>query len=206
MRFDFTKKGVSCCLNLVMAKAIIEALIFASSEPITSKIISEIVAIDEHTVKQIISDLMEDYRRSKKGIQITEVANGYQYCTHPDCAPYLERLQKVPRNVGLSQAAIETLAIIAYKQPITKAEIESLRGVSVESPLGTLVEKNLIEESGRKDAPGRPILYRTTSKFLRYFGLNDLEDLPRVPEWTGTGEISLESESMEAEENERVDS
>lgn len=189
-----------------MAKATIEALIFASSEPISSKAISEIIAIDEHTVKQIISDLIDEYHRSKKGIQIVEVANGYQYCTHPDCAPYLEKLQKVPRNVGLSQAAIETLAIIAYKQPITKAEIESLRGVSVESPLSTLLEKNLIEESGRKDAPGRPILYRTTPKFLRYFGLNNLSDLPRIPEWTGTGEINLESQSMEAEVNERVDS
>jgi segregation and condensation protein B len=189
-----------------MAKATVEALIFASSEPVTSKLIAEVIAIDEHTVKQIIADLMEEYRRCKKGIQIVEVVGGYQYCTHPECAPYLEKLQKVPRNVGLSQAAIETLAIIAYKQPITKAEIESLRGVSVESPLGTLVEKNLIEESGRKDAPGRPILYRTTYKFLQYFGLNNLTDLPRIPEWTGTGEMSLESQSMEAETDERVDS
>ena len=180
-----------------MAKATIEALIFASSEPISSKLISEIIGIDEHTVKQLISDLMEDYRRTKKGIQIIEVGNGYQYCTHPECAPYLEKLQKVPRNVGLSQAAIETLAIIAYKQPITKAEVESLRGVSIESPLATLNDKGLIEEAGRKDAPGRPILYRTSSKFLRYFGLNSLNELPRIPEWTQTGEIVLQSEPME---------
>lgn len=178
-----------------MAKATIEALIFASSEPISSKIIAEIIDIDEHTVKQLISDLSDEYRRTKKGIQLVEVGNGYQYCTHPECAVYLEKLQKIPRNVGLSQAAIETLAIIAYKQPITKAEIESLRGVSVESPLNTLFDKGLIEESGRKDGPGRPILYRTSKKFLRYFGLNTLADLPRIPEWTGTGEILLTSES-----------
>jgi len=192
---------VSFDLNLILAKATIEALIFASSEPITSKTIAEIIAIDEHTVRQIIADLIEDYRKSKRGIQIIEAGNGYQYGTHPECAVYIEKLQKIPRNVGLSQAAIETLAIIAYKQPITKAEIESLRGVSVESPLGTLLEKNLIEEAGRKDAPGRPILYRTSKKFLRYFGLNSLEDLPRIPEWTGNGEIVLESQEMEAEAN-----
>lgn len=188
-------------MNLILAKATIEALIFASSEPITSKTVAEIIGIDEHTVKQIISDLIEDYRRSKRGIQIIEAGNGYQFATHPECAVYIEKLQKIPRNVGLSQAAVETLAIIAYKQPITKAEIESLRGVSVESPLGTLLEKNLIEEAGRKDAPGRPILYRTTTKFLRYFGLNSLEDLPRIPEWTGNDEIVLESQEMEAEAN-----
>ncbi len=192
---------MSSDLNLILAKATIEALIFASSEPITSKTVAEIIGIDEHTVKQIISDLIEDYRRSKRGIQIIEAGNGYQFATHPECAVYIEKLQKIPRNVGLSQAAVETLAIIAYKQPITKAEIESLRGVSVESPLGTLLEKNLIEEAGRKDAPGRPILYRTTTKFLRYFGLNSLEDLPRIPEWTGNDEIVLESQEMEAEAN-----
>lgn len=170
-------------MNLVLAKAAIEALIFAASEPLGSKTIAEIIVIDEHTVKQLVGDLIEDYHQSKKGIQIEEVGNGYRFCTHPECASYVEKLQKVPRNVGLSQAAIETLAIIAYKQPVTKAEIESLRGVSVESPLNTLVEKNLIEEAGRKEAPGRPILYRTSRKFLHYFGLNTLEELPQIAEW-----------------------
>ena len=178
-------------MNLVMAKAIIEALIFASSEPVTSKTIAEITGINEHTIKQMLGDLVDDYHHSKRGIQLTEVANGYQFCTHPECAPYIEKLQKAPRNVGLSQAAIETLAIVAYKQPLTKAEIEALRGVSVESSLTTLVDKNLIEEAGRKDAPGRPILYRTSKQFLKYFGLNSLEELPKIPEWVIPGEINL---------------
>jgi len=189
-------------MNLLMARAIIESLIFASSEPITSKTIAEIVGIGEHTVKQIISDLIEEYQHHKRGIQIHEVANGFQFCTHPECALYIDKLQKVPRNVGLSQAAIETLAIIAYKQPITKAEIEALRGVSVESAITTLVDKSLIEEAGRKDSPGRPIMYRTTKQFLKYFGLNDLNELPRIPEWIGQDATpNNESETVEAETN-----
>jgi segregation and condensation protein B len=189
-------------MNLILARATIEALIFASSEPVSVKTMTEIIGVNEHTIKQIISDLVEDYHRTKRGIQIIEVANGYQYCTHPECAPYVEKLQKLPRNVGLSQAAIETLAIIAYKQPITKAEVESLRGVSVESALATLVEKSLVEEIGRKDGPGRPILYGTTKKFLKYFGLNSLNDLPKIPEWINSGEFKFGKETTEVENNE----
>ena len=188
-------------MNLNMARAIIESLIFASSEPISLKMMADIIGINEHTVKQLVNDLLEEYLQSKRGIQIIEIADGYQFVTHPECAPYIEKLQKVPRNVGLSQAAIETLAIIAYKQPITKAEIEALRGVSIESSLATLVEKGLIEEAGRKDSPGRPILYRTTRKFLKYFGLNDLNELPKIPDWIGMDGTKLGIESTEVDAN-----
>lgn len=181
----------------MQAKATIEALIFAVSEPIGSKTIAEVIGISEHTVKQIIADLVEEYREAGRGIQITPVANGYQFSTHPECAPYLEKLQKAPRNVGLSQAAVETLAIIAYKQPITKGEIEALRGVSIESPLNNLVDKQLVEEAGRKDVPGRPILYRTSQKFLKYFGLNNLTELPAIPEWINPNEIAFNNEIVE---------
>jgi segregation and condensation protein B len=171
-----------------MARAIIESLIFSSSEPISHKTLADIVGINEHTVKQMLTDLIEEHISTNSGLQIIEVANGYQFVTHPECAPYVEKLQKTPRNVGLSQAAIETLAIVAYKQPITKAEIEALRGVSIESALNTLVDKNLVEEGGRKDAPGRPILYRTTHQFLKYFGLNGLSELPKIPEWVDSAD------------------
>ncbi len=184
-------------MNLIMARAVIEALIFASSEPLSVKAIAEITEINEQTVKQLLGDLIDDYQHAKKGIQIIEVANGYQFCTHPECAPYIEQLQKTPRNVGLSTAAIETLAIIAYKQPITKAEIEALRGVSVESSIATLLDKNLIEEAGRKDAPGRPILFRTTKQFLRYFGLNHLDELPKIPDWVEPTGLELTGKTME---------
>lgn len=151
-----------------------------------------IIGVNEHTLKQMVNDLMEEYHQKKSGIQIIEVANGYQFATNPEYAEYIEKLQKMPRNVGLSQAAIETLAIVAYKQPITKAEIEALRGVSIESSLATLVDKGLIEETGRKETPGRPILYGTTKRFLKYFGLKDLNDLPKVPEWIDSGMIKYD--------------
>ena len=189
-------------MNLVMARATIEALIFASSEPVTAQQISNIIGINEHTVKQLIVDLITEFHDSKRGIQICEVANGYQFGTHPECAPYLEKLQKVARQTSLSQAAIETLAIIAYKQPITKAEIETLRGVRIESALTTLVEKSLIEESGRKDVPGRPILYGTTANFLKHFGLTNLSELPSIPEWVNNQEASMTENTETAEENE----
>jgi segregation and condensation protein B len=183
----------------MQAKATIEALIFAAAEPIDVKTIANITEIDEHTVQQLISDLAHEYRQADHGIQIVPVANGYQFCTNPEYAVYLEKLQKVPHKVGLSQAAIETLAIIAYKQPITKGEIEALRGVNIESPLNTLLEKQLVEEAGRKTVVGRPILYRTTNKFLKYFGLNNLSELPAITEWIDPGELRLNSETLEAE-------
>jgi segregation and condensation protein B len=170
-------------LNLIKARAVIEALIFASSEPIRLREISEIIGINEHTVRQLLSDIMDDYVRNKKGIQIIEVAQGYQFVTHPECAEYVEKLHQTPRNVGLSPAAVETLAIIVYRQPITRAEIEELRGVRVDSAIATLLERGLIRESGRKDAPGKPILYVTTQKFLQYFGLKDLRELPSLEDW-----------------------
>jgi segregation and condensation protein B len=183
----------------MQAKATIEALIFAASEPIGVKRIAAILELDEPSVKQLIFDLTQEYAQADHGIQIVAIANGYQFCTNPECAVYLEKLQKAPRNVSLSQAAIETLAIVAYKQPITKGEIEALRGVNIESPLNTLVEKQLVEEAGRKEVAGRPILYRTTTKFLRYFGLNNLYELPAITEWLDPDALRLNSEILEAE-------
>jgi segregation and condensation protein B len=170
-------------LNLTQAKAALEALIFAAAEPLDVKTAAKIIEVDEHTVKQLVLDLVEEYHGAR-GIRIVPIANGYQFCTNPECAVHIEKLRKTPRNVGLTQAALETLAIIAYKQPITKAEIEALRGVNIESPLNTLMERQLVEEAGRKEVPGRPILYRTTIKFLKHFGLNDLSELPALGEET----------------------
>jgi segregation and condensation protein B len=188
-------------LNLTQVKATVEALIFAASEPINVKTIAGILEIDEHTVKQLILDLTHEYQEQNRGIRIVAVANGYQFCTKSECAVYLEKLQRIPRNVGLSRAAVETLAIIAYKQPVTKGEIEALRGVNIESPLNTLLEKLLVEEAGRKEVAGRPILYRTTNKFLQYFGLNSLSDLPAIAQWFDSGTLQFAGETLEVEEH-----
>lgn len=171
-------------MNLTLARAGIEALIFASFEPVTVKAIAEALGLEERTVHQLVLELTDEYRNGKRGIQIVESAGGFIFRTHPECAPYVEKLQRTPRNVPLSQAALETLAIVAYRQPITRAEIESVRGVRVDSALTTLFDKSLIEEVGRRDAPGRPILYGTTRGFLKYFGLKDLTELPSLEEWT----------------------
>lgn len=179
-------------MNWREAKAVLEALIFASSEPVTVKEMSIITELNEETVRTLLAELTQEYIDQPRGIQITEVAGGYQLVTKPELAAYLEKLKKVPRQVPLSQAALETLAIIAYKQPITRAEIETIRGVRVDSSLSTLLEKGLIEETGRKEGPGRPILYGTTKEFLKYFGLNNLDELPIVDDWILNQQIQIE--------------
>lgn len=172
-------------MNLAQVRAAIEALIFASQEPVTVRTMAEALELQEHTVRQIVLDLVDEYRQARRGIQLSETAGGYAFLTHPDCAPYVEKLQRTPRNAPLSQAALETMAIIAYRQPITRAEIEALRGVRVDSALATLTEKELVVEVGRREGPGRPILYGTSRNFLKYFGLRDLSDLPSLEEWAG---------------------
>lgn len=178
-------------MHLSFATTVIEALIFASSEPLKVKEIAGILGLAEETVRELIRELQQEYQEKRRGIQILEVAGGYQFLTNPDCAPYVEKLKKVPRQPTLSQAALETLAIIAYKQPITRAEIETLRGVRVDSSITTLLERGLIQEAGRKDGPGRPILYVTTNDFLKYFGLKSLDDLPLVDDWSNNQQLAI---------------
>lgn len=188
-------------MNLIQARAVIEALIFASPEPLTIHQLGEMLGLAKQSVRELVNELIEEYHKGQRGLQIIEVAGGYQMCTHPFCAPYVEKLQRNPRTTSLSQAALETLAIIAYKQPITRAEVEELRGVRVDSAISTLLEKELVRESGRKDAPGRPIIYVTTRQFLKYFGLNDLSELPGVDDWMkANGARLLPSPEVEAEE------
>ncbi len=131
----------------------------------------------------MLAELQEEYRRGKKGIQIIEIANGYQMTTRPDLAPYIERLYRPQTNFGLSKAALETLAIIAYKQPITRGELEMIRGVKVDSPMNTLIEKGLVKDLGRKEGAGRPVLFGTTEKFLQHFGLKSVDELPSLEEF-----------------------
>lgn len=159
-------------------KSIIESLLFVSKEPLTLKTLSSIIELPEREIKSLVDELIEEYNFKEHGINISIVANGFQMHTRPEFAPYIEKLYKPQNSYGLSRAALETLAIIAYKQPITRAEIEAIRGVKAESSIGTLVEKNLVKEVGRKEGPGRPVLFGTTDSFLKYFGLRDTSELP----------------------------
>jgi segregation and condensation protein B len=157
--------------------AALEAILFMAAEPITAAELAEILEIGRADLDQLVARLGGQYRG--RGIQITRVAGGYQTCTRPEYGPYVARLHK-PERFRLSRAALETLAIVAYRQPITRPEIEAIRGVNSDSPIDTLGQYELICEAGRRDSPGRPVLYRTTDNFLGQFGLNSVEDLPSI--------------------------
>ena len=162
-------------------KTIAESLIFAAGDPVSLRRLSEVIGVTPAEVKPAISLLREEYQTANRGIVFAEVAGGYQFRTAPHHAEYVKTLlQEKPGR--LSRAALETLAIIAYRQPITKLEIESVRGVTVDGVIHSLLTKQLIREMGRKDMPGRPWVYGTTPQFLELFGLNDLTDLPPLPD------------------------
>ncbi|GAA4709423.1 SMC-Scp complex subunit ScpB [Brevibacillus fulvus] len=190
-------------------KSVIEGLLFISGdEGIEAKQIAEIVELSEETVIDLLEDMKADFRRSGRGIQIVEVAKAYQLTTLPEHVPYFEKLASSPSHSTLSQAALETLAIIAYKQPITRSEIEEIRGVKCEKALNTLLSKQLIHEAGRAEGIGRPILYETTKEFLEHFGLRELGDLPDPPIHFNLEEAHEEVSALfakkEAESNEEL--
>lgn len=159
------------------AKNAIEALLFVANEPLSVKIIAEILERSPYDVEVLLKEIKADCEKEERGFCILEVAGGYSFVTRPEYAPYIEKLVK-PRLSTLTQAALETLAIVAYKQPITRSEIDEIRGVKSDRALNTLVERTLVQEIGRKEGPGRPIVYGTTKDFLKHFGLKNLEELP----------------------------
>ncbi|GAB6182181.1 SMC-Scp complex subunit ScpB [Desulfotomaculum defluvii] len=163
-------------------KSALEALLFVASEPLTVQALARITEIDVADARELLLELAQEYGARPGGLKIVEVADTWQMCTRSECAPYIERLYR-KSGTGLSRAAIETLAIIAYRQPITRSEVELIRGVKIDSPINTLLERNLIEEKGRRDGPGRPVLYGTTHEFLKHFGLKDISDLPPLEEF-----------------------
>ncbi|MDU2066269.1 MAG: SMC-Scp complex subunit ScpB, partial [Sporomusaceae bacterium] len=163
-------------------KGPIEALLFASGEPLAASKLAQILSIDELNVRELIDRLQFDLAASHRGLAIVEVAGGFQFCTKPEFAAYIEQLGQV-QDAKLSAAALETLAIIAFRQPVTRQEVEQVRGVKAERIISQLVERGLIRELGRKDAIGRPILYGTTEGFLQSFGLRSLKELPDLTEF-----------------------
>ncbi|MDR6884399.1 segregation and condensation protein B [Bacillus sp. 3255] len=181
-------------LNFQQMKSIIEGLLFASGdEGLDAKQIAEVMDLDAYLVRDLIKDMRTDFKRKHRGIQIVEVAGAYQLTTLAEHAPYFERLAYTPSRSSLSQAALETLSIIAYKQPITRVEIEEIRGVKCDRALATLTSKDLIIEVGRADAVGKPILYGTSKQFLEYFGLSSISELPDTANFQG--EFDLEEET-----------
>jgi len=165
-------------------KAIVESLLFAAGdEGLTIKQLMHVLDMEQLEVEQLVDELIKNYRKDKtRGISIIEIAGTYQFATKKEHSDFLKKLVESPHASTLSQAALETLAIIAYKQPITRAEIEEIRGVKTERPLHTLSAKALIKEVGRAEGAGRAILYGTTKEFLDHFGLKNLGELPSLAE------------------------
>jgi len=164
-------------------KNIIEALIFISLEPLTVEKIKEVLNdFPEAEIDSSLEELLQNYAASEKGIQIIQTAGGYVFTTRPEFDSWVRRLLKIDRKSRLSSAALETLSVVAYHQPITLSEISALRSVDSSYTLKTLLQKKLIKIVGRKNSPGKPLIYRTTERFLTYFGLNSLEDLPTEEE------------------------
>ena len=170
-------------------KQVIEALLFLSEEPVSTERIAEVLAIAKEESEQLMKELIADFTSEERGIMIFPVAGGYQMGTLPALAEDLEKAFTEEVSSNLSTAALEVMAIVAYKQPVTRIEIESIRGVRSEYVIDNLLKRKLIRVSGRKEGPGRPLLYCTTVDFLQYFGLKDLEDLP-VLEETNVDEYS----------------
>lgn len=165
-------------MEFLQQKSLIESLIFASAEPITLKQLVQITGLKDPEILNAIGQLKDEYEARNSGLRIVEVAEGYQMVTNRDFSPWIRRLRKDNLSSKLSQPALETLAIVAYKQPLTKLEIDQIRGVNSEGAVRSLVEKRLIKIVGKKEAPGRPFLYGTTQDFLQHFGLKNLMDLP----------------------------
>ena len=158
----------------------LECMLFVSTEPLSAAQLAEALQVDVSDVEQAVNAL-EARLDSGSGLQLMRVAGGYQLCTRPEFADYCSIILQ-PVRKKLSKAALETLAVIAYRQPCTQPEIEAVRGVCVDGVIKTLIDRGLIKEAGRKPTPGRPILYATTPEFLEYFGLNDISELPDIDE------------------------
>lgn len=195
-------------LEVVNWKGIVESLLFAAGdEGLSIKQISQVLDIEEEYAEEVILQLTEDYNTDEnRGVTLVQFAGNYQLATKKENSVYLKKLVESPNTTTLSQAALETLAIIAYKQPITRAEIEEIRGVKTERPIHTLTGKALIKEVGRAEGTGRAILYGTTKEFLDYFGLRSIEELPPLPDKVDEEYVQEEADLFFEKFQETIDS
>ena len=181
-------------------KKIIETLLFISEKPLTIDRVIEVIDkdLDKKTLRTLFDELTAEYQ--ERTLHIREIAGGYQFCTRPEYGEWVKNFLKIERRTRLSRAALVTLAIIAYKQPITRVEIEEIRRVDVSGIVKGLMEKRLIKMVGRKKVPGKPIMYGTTKEFLEYFGLKELSDLPRKEEFLSLYENEMTSQEGDNKE------
>lgn len=164
-------------------KSMIESMLFIWGDPLSAKNMADALNLPTEYIRKCVLELKRDLEKEDRGIQIIEINNSFQMCTNVKHYEAIQALCTPVQNKGLTQAALEVLAIIAYKQPITRHEIEAIRGVKSDKAINTLLEKGLIAESGRLEKTGRPILYGTTDNFLKSFGLSSLKDLPEISEF-----------------------
>lgn len=172
-------------MKLTEGIAVIEAIMFAYGEPITIDKLSEASGLDNETAVKLIDQLERRYNVNESGLRIIRVNDGFQIATRQEYSENIKKAMETRKQQPLSQAAMETLSIVAYNQPVTKAFVEQVRGIDSSSVVNTLVERNLLEEAGRLELPGRPVAYRTTDTFLRCFGLTRIEELPALPNQEG---------------------
>lgn len=185
-------------------KGIIETLLFITDKPLSISKIKDLIddkEVDSELIRNLIDEIASFYLQSSS-IELREIAGGYQFATKPEYSEYIRRLYRDRTMLRLSSSSLETLAIIAYRQPITKAEIEETRGVDSTSVIETLMEKKLIKIVGRKEIPGRPLLYGTTQEFLKQFGINSLVDLPPIDQFVS--DFQATEEENFSNENELV--
>ena len=167
-------------MEIGQAQAVIEALLFTMGKAVPLKDLAAVIEHDENTVRKIIHQMMDNYKLQKRGMQIIELEDAFQMCTDPAYYDYIIKLTHQPKKHSLSDAMLEALSIIAYKQPVTRSMVEQIRGVSSDYAINRLIEYNLVSEVGRMDAPGKPILFGTTEEFLRTFGVKSQEELPVI--------------------------
>lgn len=167
-------------MEIKKLQGVIEAILFTMGESVELSRIAVAIEHDEETTRKLIYNLMDEYEAENRGVRIIELDNSFQMCTKKETYEYLIRIAKQPKRYVLTDVVLETLSIIAYKQPVTKLEIEKIRGVKSDHAVNKLVEYGLIEEVGRLDAPGRPLLFGTTEEFLRRFSVQSLEELPTL--------------------------
>lgn len=187
-------------MNLQHAQAAIEAILFAASFPVAAEDIASALEVDIETVRRLLMKVEERFSSSESGVALIQVEDGFLMMSRPEYSSYVERLSKRQRPAPLSAASLETLAIVAYRQPVTRGDVEKIRGVNSDSAIATLAERGLIAEAGRRNSVGRPMLYATTPQFLLHMGLSSLEQLPELPDEASDEAAAASEDDLPSEE------